>query len=33
MDSKEVISNTAGHHGFDDEQVPVGPNKYFLLHF
>ena len=21
MDSKEVISNTAGHHGVDDEQV------------
>ena len=33
MDSKEVISNTAGHHGVDDEQVPVGPNKYFRLHF
>ena len=22
MDFKEVISNAAGHHGVDDEQVP-----------
>ena len=31
MDFKEVISNAAGHHGVDDEQVPKRIFPFTLL--